>query len=170
MTEDQAGAVAHRADHGLVHDDFMSPGERAARDEEPMHLVLARDLIAKRGERDRTKAAATEAGKAFVAAEQALQEYMVQHSMEPFRCEGHSVSATYATRVNVLAENREGLIDALRANGFGDLIKTDPSVHPSTLRSFVDEQRDPDTDELPGWLAPLVSVYDQPSINLRKVS
>ncbi|HEX6956279.1 MAG TPA: hypothetical protein VF156_15500 [Agromyces sp.] len=153
-----------------IDDAFLTPAERAAKNDEPMHLVLARDLIEKRATRDRLKAEKAEAEKAFQEAEARLNEYMVQHSMEPFRCDGHSVSAAFATRVNVLAANREPLIAALNANGFGSIVKTEPSVHASTLAAFVKEQRDPDTDELPEWLAGLVNVYDQPSINLRKVS
>ncbi len=173
---------------------FSSPAEHAAKNDEPMHLVLARDLIEKRKERDRLKAEKAEAEKQFDAAQAALNEYMIQHSMEPFRCEGHSVGANFETRVNVLAANRIPLAEALRENGFGSIVRDElmidddtlprvqqaldgmagvavtPTVHPSRLKSFVTEQRDPDTGELPEWLAPLVTVYDQPTINLRKVS
>jgi hypothetical protein len=58
------------------------------------------------------------------------------------------------------------LFDALRAEGFGDMIVE--QVNANTLSSFVKEQRSENNDELPLWLAGLVSVYDQPGISVRK--
>lgn len=180
-----------------VDDDFISPAERAARSTEPTHLALARELIEARVKRDETKAAKTAAEKEFDAAQFRLNEYMVQHAMEPFRCEGHSVGVSFETRVNVLADNRVALAEALRDNGFGALVRdelriddeqlehvqqmlldlgvegaveTTPTVHPSRLKSFVTEVRKDNNGELPAWLEGLVNVYDQPTINLRKVT
>lgn len=191
---DQADVAARAVDHV---DDFLSPAERAAKNDEPMHLVLARDLIAKRQARDDTAAAKSEAEKQFIAAQNALNEYMVEHSMEPFRCDGHSVGASFTPQVSVLAANRLRLAEALREHGHGALVRDElrieddqlervqqimldlgvdgavestPTVHPSRLKAFVAEQRKEHGGQLPEWLAELVTVYDQPTINLRKVT
>lgn len=176
--------------------DFHTPAMRAVLSDEPIHLSLARQLIAARNKRDETAAAKATAEKEFNDAQAKLNEYMVEHMMEPFRCDGHSVGVSYASRVSVLAENREALADALRANGYGSLVRdelriddeqlervqqimldlgvegaveTTPTVHPSRLKAFVAELRR-ETDELPEWLAGLISVYDQPTIRLTKVA
>lgn len=176
---------------------FMSPLERAARSDEPMHLALARQLIDARTKRDETAAAKTEAEKEFVTAQARLNEYMVEHQMEPFRCDGFSVGVNFTTQVSVLAANRIPLAEALRSNGFGALVRDElriddeqlervqqtlldlgvdgaieatPTVHPSRLKSFVAEQRKENNDELPEWLADLVNVYDQPTIRLTNVA
>lgn len=155
----------------------MSPVEKAARSGEPMHLALARQLIEARIKRDETKQAKTDAEKEFNAAQQRLNEYMVEHGMEPFRCDGHSVGISYATQVSVLADNRVLLAEALREHGYGALVRDElriddeqlervqqvlaplgeaglidatPTVHPSRLKAFVAELRK--DGELPEWL------------------
>lgn len=177
--------------------DFLTETERAARSEAPMHLELARQLIEARTLRDETKAAKTAAEKDFADSQARLNDYMVEHAMEPFRCDGFSVGINFTPQVSVLAANRIPLAEALHAHGFGALVKRElridpdrleqvqqvmlelgvedavdatPVVHPSTLKTFIAEQRKENNDELPEWLAQLVSVFDQPTINLRKVT
>ena len=63
---------------------------------------------------------------------------------------------TTKTRANAAPGHNDELFDALRAEGYGDMITE--TVNANSLSSFVKEQIAENGDELPSWLHGLVNV------------
>lgn len=62
----------------------------------------------------------------------------------------------------------EDMIQALKTHGFGDIVKE--TVNAQTLASFCKEQiaLSGEKEELPGWLAAVVSTFDKVTVGIRK--
>jgi hypothetical protein len=91
---------------------------------------------------------------------------MASSEIQNFSRAGRMFSLTIRTRASTVAGRKEELFEALRAEGFGDMVVE--TVNANTLSSFVKEQREGNNDALPSWLEGLVSVYDQPGVSVRK--
>lgn len=63
---------------------------------------------------------------------------------------------TTKTRANAAPGRKDELFDALRTEGYGDMITE--TVNANSLSSFVKEQIAENGDELPSWLHGLVNV------------
>lgn len=63
----------------------------------------------------------------------------------------------------------EDMIQALKAHGFGDIVKE--TVNAQTLASFCKEQiaLSGEKEELPDWLAAVVNTFDKVTVGIRKV-
>jgi hypothetical protein len=98
--------------------------------------------------------------------ERLLVTLMIEAETQNFTRNGTMYCLSTRTRASAAAGRKEELFDALRAEGFGDMIVE--QVNANTLSSFVKEQRSENNDELPLWLTGLVSIYDQPGVSVRK--
>lgn len=93
-------------------------------------------------QKDKTKAAATDAEKAFKIVKAELINYLVaQEKAATARYDGIGfVSLTLPeVRAYVLKENEDKLFEFLKEKGYGAIIK--PSVHHATLSNCIDEIR-----------------------------
>ena len=72
------------------------------------------------------------------------------------------------TRASAKAGRKDELFDALRANGYGDLITE--TVNASSLSSFVKEQIAENAEALPDWLDGLVNVFEKTTVGVRKAA
>lgn len=100
------------------------------------------------------------------ATEQRLIETMTQTDTQNFTHSGTQFSIRTSTHASAKAGRKLDLFDALRLEGFGDLITE--TVNANTLTAFVKEQREANDGQLPEWMGDLVSVYDEKRISLRK--
>ena len=75
---------------------------------------------------------------------------------------------TTATRASAMAERKDELFDALRAEGFGGLIYE--TVNANSLSAFVKEQMSENDDNLPNWLTGLVNVFEKTTVGVRKAT
>jgi hypothetical protein len=98
--------------------------------------------------------------------ERALVALMIQSETQNFTRNGTMFCLATRTRASATAGRKEELFEALRAEGFGDMIVE--QINANTLSSFVKEQRSENGDELPSWLEGLVNVFDQPGVSVRK--
>ena len=73
---------------------------------------------------------------------------------------------TTKTRANAAPCRKDELFDALRAEGYGDMITE--TVNANSLSSFVKEQIAENGDELPSWLHGLVNVFEKTTVGVRK--
>ena len=65
------------------------------------------------------------------------------------------------------AGGKEAMFAALRAKGFGDMIKE--SVNANSLASFVKEQRELNNETIPEWIEEVVSTFEKITVGIRKV-
>ena len=66
-----------------------------------------------------------------------------------------------------MAGEKEPMIAALKANGYGDLVTE--TVNANTLASFAKERMaESETGELPSWLDAVVSTFEKVSVGVRK--
>ena len=85
-----------------------------------------------------------------------LSELMAESETQNFTRAGTMFCLTTKTRANAAPGRKDELFDALRAEGYGDMITE--AVNANSLSSFVKEQSAENGDELPGWLRGLVNV------------
>ena len=110
-----------------------------------------RDINAQLEEKDATLAAA-----------------MTESETQNFTRAGIMFCLTNTTRASATAERKEELFDALRTEGFGDLIYE--TVNANSLSAFVKEQIAENADTLPDWLNGLVNVYEKATVGVRKAT
>lgn len=97
-----------------------------------------------------------------------LSNLMAESETQNFTRAGTMFCLTTKTRANAAAGRKEDLFDALRAEGFGDLITE--TVNANSLSSFVKEQIAENGDALPDWLSGLVSVFEKTTVGVRKAA
>lgn len=96
-----------------------------------------------------------------------LSEAMAEADTRNFTRGDKLFYLTCKTRASAVGERKDALFDALRENGFGDLVTE--TVNANSLSSFVKEQmEESDNDTLPEWLDGLVNVYEKASVGVRK--
>ena len=66
------------------------------------------------------------------------------------------------------AGRKDELFDALRSEGYGDLITE--TVNAKSLSGFVKEQITENDDTLPDWLHGLVNVFEKTTVGVRKAA
>ncbi len=102
------------------------------------------------------------------ATEEKLAEAMVNSETQNFTRAGRMFCLTVKTRASTVTGQKDGLYDALKQNGFGDLVYE--TVNANTLSSFVKEQLAEHEERLPAWLDGLVKVFAQTGVTVRKTS
>ena len=97
-----------------------------------------------------------------------LAELMAETETQNFTRAGTMFYLTTKTRASAAAGVKDELFQALKDNGYGDLIYE--TVNANSLSSFVKEQIEGNGDKLPGWLDGLVSVFDKTTVSVRKAT
>ena len=97
-----------------------------------------------------------------------LAAAMTESETQNFTRAGIMFCLTNTTRASATAERKEELFDALRTEGFGDLIYE--TVNANSLSAFVKEQIAENADTLPDWLNGLVNVYEKATVGVRKAT
>ena len=95
-----------------------------------------------------------------------LSELMAESETQNFTRAGTMFCLTTKTRANAAPGRKDELFDALRAEGYGDMITE--TVNANSLSSFVKEQIAENGDELPSWLHGLVNVFEKTTVGVRK--
>jgi len=97
-----------------------------------------------------------------------LAAAMAESETQNFTRAGVMFCLTNTTRASATAERKEDLFDALRTEGFGDLIYE--TINANSLSAFVKEQMAENADTLPGWLSGLVNIYEKATVGVRKAT
>jgi hypothetical protein len=112
------------------------------------------------------EAAVKEANAAIEETEYHLSELMAETETQNFTRSGVMFSLTTKTRASAVAGDKGSLFDALRANGYGDLVYE--TVNANSLSSFVKEQMEENGGEVPAWLSGKVNVFEKTTVAVRK--
>ena len=132
---------------------------------EPM-LQLAEQLKALRDKKTELEAYVKEINAEIEEVDFKLASMMAESETANFTHAGTMFSLTTKTRASAMAGNKEELFEALRREGYGDLVYE--TVNANSLSAFVKEQIAENDDVLPGWLEGLVSVFEKTSVGVRK--
>jgi len=97
-----------------------------------------------------------------------LSELMAETETQNFTRAGTMFCLTTKTRASATAGVKDELFQALKVNGFGDLVYE--TVNVNSLSSFVKEQIEGNDDTLPDWLEGLVNVFDKTTVSVRKAT
>lgn len=95
-----------------------------------------------------------------------LSDAMAESECDNFTRNGSTFYLNSRLYASPEAGNRDALIEALKKNGFGTIVTE--TVNANTLSSFCKEQMAMNGDELPGWLAPVVKMFEKISVGIRK--
>lgn len=127
---------------------------------------LADDLKAAKDEKKRLEDEAKEMGTRIDELDRQLSDAMAESECDKFTHSGY----TYYLNSRLFASPQGGMksemIEALKKNGYGDIVTE--TVNANTLASFCKEQKAQNEDELPEWLADVVSTYDKITVGIRK--
>jgi hypothetical protein len=127
---------------------------------------LADELKKLRDRKTALEAEIKEINAAIDEADYALSELMTETETQNFTRSGVMFSLTTKTRASAMAGDKTSLFDALRSNGYGDLVYE--TVNANSLSSFVKEQMEENGDELPAWLEGKVNVFEKVTVSVRK--
>ena len=100
--------------------------------------------------------------------ESELADLMAGTETQNFTKSGVMYSLTVKNRASAVAERKDKLYDALKKNGYGDLVYE--TVNANSLSAFVNEQVAQNEDNLPAWLDGLVNIYEQVNVSVRKAT
>ena len=95
-----------------------------------------------------------------------LSEIMAETETQSFSRSGTMFFLSNTTRASALADKKVELYEALKAQGYGDLVYE--TVNANSLSAFVKEQTAENEDLLPDWLDGLVSVFEKTYVGVRK--
>ena len=96
-----------------------------------------------------------------------LSEAMAEQEVDRFSRNGSLFYLSSRLFASPRAGEKEPMIAALKANGYGDLVTE--TVNANTLASFAKERMaESETGELPGWLDAVVSTFEKVSVGVRK--
>jgi hypothetical protein len=127
---------------------------------------LAEEFRQKREIRDLVKEQLAELNDELKQAQTALTDAMAAAECPSFTHGDKAFSLTCTKRYSAATERKEELYATLREQGYEHLF----TVNAQTLGSFVKEQADEETGELPDWLCGLVNSYDDIGIQMRKAT
>ena len=96
--------------------------------------------------------------------ERELIDDMLANEDASFNHKGVTCSLVQREFVSPEPENKDGLWDAMRDNGFEHLF----TINSQTLSGTVKELKSNNDDQLPEWLDGLVKITEKPSIRLTK--
>ena len=96
-----------------------------------------------------------------------LSEQMAEQEVDRFSRNGSLFYLSSRLFASPRAGEKEPMIAALKANGYGDLVTE--TVNANTLASFAKERMaESETGDLPGWLDAVVSTFEKVSVGVRK--
>ena len=96
-----------------------------------------------------------------------LSDEMAKEECPHFSHNGSTFYLTSKLYASPKAGGKEAMFAALRAKGFGDMIKE--SVNANSLASFVKEQRELNNETIPEWIEEVVSTFEKITVGIRKV-
>ena len=119
-------------------------------------------------ERKRELDAETKANNAVIEdLDRQLSEAMAEQEVDRFSRNGNLFYLNSRLYASAKAGEKETMIAALKANGYGDLVTE--TVNANTLASFAKERMaESETGELPDWLDAVVSTFEKISVGVRK--
>ena len=119
-------------------------------------------------EKDRLAEETKANNRAIEAARDALATAMIEDETPQITRNGYSYTLTLKTKYSKAAGKDAELMDALRSNGLGDLIKE--TVNAQSLQGAMSNLAEENDDELPEEFEGLVNVYSFNDITRRKSS
>ena len=129
---------------------------------------MADSLKALRERKDALEAELKQTNADIDEADWQLSNLMAETETQNFTRAGTMFCLTTKTRASATAGRKEDLFDALRAEGYGDLVTE--IVNANSLSSFVKEQIAENDDTLPEWLSGLVNVFEKTTVGVRKAA
>ena len=127
---------------------------------------LADKLKALRDQKDALEAELKQVNMDIDNADWYLANHMTETETQNFTRAGVIFCLTTKTRASALAGQKEALYEALRSQGYGDLVYE--TVNANSLSAFVKEQIEANKDALPEWLDGLINVFDKTTVGVRK--
>ena len=95
-----------------------------------------------------------------------LAEQMALSDTQNFTRGGRMYVLQTKTFASPVAATKDELYQALKINGYGDLVHE--TVNANSLTAFVKEQMAENADALPAWLTGLVNTFDKTTVVVRK--
>jgi len=129
-------------------------------------FCMAKDLRALREEKERSTAELKKLNEDIKEKNEQLVKRMVDTELQKFSLDGTLFYLSTNTYITPIADKKEVFYAVLKDEGYGDLIQ--PSIPAPTLKAFVGELFTDNDDELPEWLVPYVSMYQEDEVKLRK--
>lgn len=80
--------------------------------------------------------------------------------------DGYTLYMARSLRPRAKDGDRDRMLEAIKANGYGDLVKED--IHPKRLEAIVKELDG--QGEMPDWAKDTIEIYEQYNIRVRKGS
>ncbi len=96
-----------------------------------------------------------------------LSDEMAKEECPNFSHNGSTFYLTSKLYASPKAGGKDAMFAALRAKGFGDMIKE--SVNANSLSSFVKEQRELNNETIPEWIEEVVNTFEKITVGIRKV-
>ena len=96
-----------------------------------------------------------------------LATMMTDSETQNFTVAGTMFCLTNKVRASAVADRQEELYEALRNEGYGDLVYE--TVNANSLSAFVKEQME-EHDDVPEWLNGLVNVFEKTTVGVRKAT
>ena len=96
-----------------------------------------------------------------------LATMMTDTETQNFTIAGTMFCLTNKVRASAVADRKEELYEALRSEGYGDLVYE--TVNANSLSAFVKEQME-EHDDVPEWLKGLVNVFEKTTVGVRKAT
>lgn len=97
-----------------------------------------------------------------------LASLMAESETQNFTHAGVMFCLTTKTRASATADRKGELYEALRREGYGDLVYE--TVNANSLSAFVREQISENEDVLPEWLEGLVNIFEKTTVGVRKAT
>jgi len=121
-----------------------------------------------RDEKADLEARLKEVNARIAEADKNLFEIMRVSDTQNFTHNGTMFCRMVKQRARAVDGRMDDLIDALRAEGHGDMVKV--TINSNTLSSFVTELYEANDKKLPEWMESLVTVWDQKNVGVRKAT
>jgi len=131
-------------------------------------FTLAEELKNLRDEKKEAEQKVKDVNAELDKVERELADLMAGTETQNSTKSGTMYSLTVKSRASAVAERKDKLYDALKKNGYGDLVYE--TVNANSLSAFVNEQVAQNEDNLPAWLEGLVNIYEQAKVSVRKAA
>ena len=128
---------------------------------------LAQKLSSLKDEKNKTEARLKEINAEIDTVDFELATMMLDTETQNFTIAGIMYCLTNKVRASAVADRKEELYEALRNEGYGDLVYE--TVNANSLSAFVKEQIEEHND-VPEWLNGLVNVFEKTTVGVRKAT
>lgn len=128
---------------------------------------LAENLKALKDEKAELETRLKEVNATIDSVDFELATMMMDSETQNFTVAGTMFCLTNKVRASAVADRKEELYEALRNEGYGDLVYE--TVNANSLSAFVKEQME-EHDDVPEWLNGLVNVFEKTTVGVRKAT